>query len=729
MHIIRRINKNTAILKYVRAILVLAVVFLQLPAYRAYAFEGGLFDKMRESDQPVVVKGDRIEYFNAEKKVVGEGNVSVIYGDVSLKCDKITVFTEGKEAICEGNVKISQPSMSMEGDKIHYNFAKKEGYAIDGKIKAKPFYGGAGKIEQVGGKEFKLEKGYITTCDLEKPHYTVRAKEVQIFLDDKVVAKHTRFYIGKIPILYMPLYVQPIIEKWPEVTIIPGRTSDWGAFMLTAWRYYFNENSKGNIHLDYREKKGLAEGIDYTYKTKELGTGVARLYYAHENDAFTINKSGPKDDRWRMQYRHAISLPEDTSLMMEFNKLSDRDMIKDLLYREYEENPALDNYLLFETRKPNYTTKVLARKRMNEFFTVVERLPELSLEVNNQRLWDTSFYYFSDNSITNFIKRYDDETGISPEESVRMDNYHKLSYATKLFKFLYTTPFVATRQTYYSRNRWKDTSELRSIYETGVDLSTKFYRMFDVNSNFSGLNLSGLRHIITPTVGFLHRHQPTISPSNLHQFDEIDNIERHNGFNLALENKLQTKRPSGAGLRTVDLATLIVSTNYDFRLEKQSIEPQGVGKFGDLTFDLELRPYNWLTIDSDMILDHKTHDVNSFNIDVFIDMGKKMTLGVGHRYEHSEGGDTSQLTSEIFYKINKEWKIKAYGRYDFESEKLEEQEYTITKDLHCWEAALSLDIRDGDYTTWLVFTLKAFPKLPIGLFQTTYRRPRPGGRR
>ena len=716
-------------MKYMRFFLIVAIILSPLVGFQTHAFEEDLFDKIKGAEQPVVVKGDKVEYFHEQKKVKGEGNISITYGDVKLTCDKIVIYTDTKEAICEGNVKIAQPGASFEGDKINYNFSTKRGYAVESNLMAKPFYGRANRIAQEGDKEFGLKKGYITTSDLEKPHYRIEAKEIRIFLDKKVVAKHIFFYVGDVPILYLPLYVQPIGGKYPEVTIVPGRTSDWGYYALTAWRYYFSDDSRGFVHLDYREKKGFAEGIDYQYKTEALGKGITKFYYAHENDDLAIRKSGSKDDRWRVQYRHTIDLPENTACTVELNKISDRDMMKDYLYREYEENPIPDNYILFDTTKQNYAFRLLARKRLNTFFTVVERLPEVKLEVKNQRLWKTNFYYFSENAVTNFIKRYDKEEDLSPEESLRADNFHKFSYVTKLFRFLYVTPFAATRQTFYSRNRWKDTSNLRSIYEGGVGLNTRFYKVFGVNSNFLNLDLHKLRHIVAPSVEFLHRHQPTISPENLYQFDEIDDIERYNGFKLSLENKLQTKRPHGDTARAVDLARLIVSTDYIFRLKKRSFESQGVGRFGDLAFKLELRPYRWLSIDSDMILDRKDHDINSANIDVYFNMGKKFTLGVGHRYESTQYDRTSQFTGEMFYNINDDWKVKVYERYDFASEKLEEQEYTIIRDLHSWVAELSVDIRDGDYTTWLIFRLKAFPEIPIGLFKTTYHRPRPGGRR
>jgi len=722
--------KRLNIFRHVCFILAFTVVFSQIPVPNAHALPDDLFGKVTNSDEPVVVKGDKVEYFHNQKKVSGIGNVSITYGDVKLTCDKISVYTDTKEAVCEGNVKITQPGISMEGDKINYNFSTKKGYALGSEVQAKPFYGGAARVEQAGEKDFRLEHGYITTCDLENPHYRIEAKSLEIFLNRKIVAKHIVFYIGEVPVFYLPIYVQPLGKKFPEVTIVPGRTTDWGYYALTAWRVYFNEASKGFINLDYREKKGLSEGAEYQYKTEDLGEGVGRVYYTHENDALTFTKKDEKTkNRWRIQYRHELNLAQDTTCTLAFNKLSDRDIIKDYLYREYEEEPQPDNYVIVQTAKPNYVFTLFARKRFNDFFNVVERLPEAKLEINSQRLWRTNFYYQSESSLTNFAKMYQKSDERSSDESLRMDTLQKLSYAARFFRFLNVTPFAATRQTYYSRNRWKETSRFRGVYEWGVEVSSRFHRVFNVYTDIWGLDVNKLKHIVAPYVKFLHRHQPTISPSNLYQFDEIDAIDYYNGFELFLESKLQTKRQSGKEMQVADLARFTVGTDYTFRQTKNFFGFKGVGKFGDVRFTLEMWPYTWFALDSKMVLDDKYGRLKSADLDVNIDLGKKFTLGVGQRYETTENEATSQLTGEMFYNLNEDWKCKIYQRFDWATSKWLEQEYTIFKDLHCWIAEFTFDVRHGDYTAWLIFRLKAFPDVPIGLLKTTYRRPQPGHRR
>ncbi|MBL7158611.1 MAG: LPS-assembly protein LptD [Candidatus Omnitrophica bacterium] len=744
-----------------RIILIIALLTSQVYSPELASAQGdfGFFDEFKQKDEPVVVKGDKVEYFQDQNKVVGQGNVSIGYGDIELRCDKITVYTDTKEAICEGNVIIAQPGAAMEGEKIHYNFSTKTGYVLDGKMQAEPIYGKAGKLEQTADQIYKIEKGHFTTCDLEKPHYRVEAKEIIIYLHDKVVAKHVVMYIGRVPVFYLPIYVQPLLEEMPEVTLAYGRRSEWGYYVLSAWRYYFNENSKGNIHIDYRTKLGLSTGIDYKYDAKELGQGVLRAYHTFQGQLAVIGQK-PEDeeykvkrDRWRVQYIHAINLPENTNAILEFNQMSDKYFYKQYFYREYEENPKPETYLLLTTQKPNYTMNFYVRKRINKFFDVVERLPELELVINNQRLWNTNFYYKSADQAAYLIRRFERDVTIPPpaaQKAFRADTYQRLSYAARFFKCLSVTPYIAARLTYYSQNRWKVRNQLRNIFEGGVDFSTKIYRTFNVNTNFLQLDINRLRHIITPKIGFFHRPSPSISPSNLSQFDGIDTYEKDNRFIFQIENKLQTKREESAGVeKTIDLANFIVETDYIFRLKKRSLMPQRVGRFTDFRFHLEVYPYPWFSLVSDMEVDHKYWNVNTARNDLYIDFGEKFTLGIGHSYQsyrddfQSDVTNTSywvhsnSITGQVTYRLNEKWKFQIYQSYDLQDQRVREQQYTIYRDLHCWTAEASYDIRtqtvngisELDHIFWLTFTLKAFPDIPVELFKTTYRRSEPGAMR
>jgi len=683
---------------------------------------------------PIVVNGDVVEYFHEKKQVIGTGNVSITYKDVILTCDKITVYLDTREGIAEGNVKIRQSDAYFTGDKISYNFDTRKGDIVDGYISARPFFGKAESIDKAAVKDdFKINQGYVTTCDLDNPHYRIQAKQVMVYVNDKVVAKHVLFYIGNVPVMYWPYYVQSLKDRKTHISVIPGQDKDWGYYVLTAYRYYLADWSRGDILLDYRSKKGLGEGVNHYLDTGQVGKGAFKFYYTHENDMLTFEPTGAVRSRYRYQYRHRWDMGPDTGTYMigELNKLSDKDIIKDIFYNEYEELGATpDNYISFITTKPEYATEFLVRGRLNNFQTVVERMPQYSINIYNYQIKNTNFYYTGAASGAYLNMAYDN-TNAAPGQAlkdvstVRVDAYNQVSYAAKLFKALSTTPYFGVRETYYSRNRWGDTNELRTIFQAGVDNQIKFYKIYDYSTNFMDLDINSLRHVITPMANYYYMHQPTIDPDNLNQFDGTDSFSANNGILLGLENRLQTKRGTPGNMSSVDLATLMIWSDYAFKLDKESVR-LNKNKFKNLDFQLELIPYSWAYITSKLSVDTNRYTIQSGSVDLVMNGGEKWQLIVGQRYENVPTGITSLLTMDAMYRINKLWRIRAYERFNVYTGAMEEQEYTIYRDLHCWVAEIIWNIKSAaDQGLYLVMRLKAFPEYPVG-YRRTISRPRFG---
>lgn len=714
----------------------------------ALSFAGTAYAENLPPKEPIVVDGDNIEYLQNQKKVIGTGNISITYKDVVLTCDKVAVNLETHDAEAEGNVKVTQKGAYFLGDKIDYNFDTREAFVTRGYIDTEPFYGRAKSLFKEAGKdEFELKKGSVTTCDLDKPHYRIQTERVKIYLGDKVVANNVKFMVGNVPIMYLPYYVQPLsgIPK-NNVTIMPGNSEYWGNYVLTAMRYYFSDKSRGDLLLDYRAKLGLAYGVNH-YLDSDAGKGAFKFYYTKErysrgkdNDlAFERTEAGELDEhRYRYQYRHKWDIKEaDTTAIMEFDYLSDPFVIKDYFYNEYEEfGDHPDSYLSLITAKSGYTTEFLLRKRFNKFYTAVERLPEYRITIPSYKFGDTSFYYSGNSSAVYLNLNSANGTQLKDVNTIRLDTYNQLSYPAKLFKSLSVTPYAGIGNTYYSRNKWGTTNEIRTFFREGVDSSIKFYKLYDINTNLLGLDINKLRHVVTPTANYYHIHQPTISPDNLTIYDGIDSIDTANSVALSLENKLQTKRKFGDEMKSVDLLRLMVTTDYPFRLRKERLKRKTRNIFNDVDFKLDFIPYPWLYVVSDWsITTREKYIVDTAHITFVAGDENKWSLSAGQTFSdlRSTGGSRiNQVTMDGKYKINDKWSIHAYERFDLSVRsaqgnlKCYQQEITLSRDLHCWTADLTYGVSgSNNHTLWLILRCKAFPDIPIGLNQT-YSRPRPG---
>jgi LPS-assembly protein len=672
----------------------------------------GVFAQDKAADTPIQVKGDSVEYFHQEQKAVGTGNVRIDYDDVQLSADKITVYTATKDAIAEGHVKLVQKGSTFTGDRGEYNFGTKVGNVSKLTAEIPPsWHGKARQVERVSESHYRFVDSTITTCCGDSPFYKVGAHQIDIYPEDKVVARNALLYIKNVPILFIPYFVVPYadFDRFP-VQLVPGKNSEWGAFLLSKWRYQLANSqaltSKGNVLLDYREKRGFGAGVENFYRGDTLGRGAARVYYIDDQDA-------PEDidaERYRAQWRHQSKIGEATTLTTEINKLSDEDVIKDFFFREeYEKDAFPDNYVSIITAKPEYTLSILDRERLNDFFTVVERSPEIRFDTHSRQFADTPLYFRQEVQFSNLRKKFKDED--RDLEAVRFDTNHTVYYAARVGE-VSVTPRVGTRQTFYSRDiAGEDDGLIRGTFEPGLDISTRFYKTYDFYTNAWGLDYNQIRHIFTPTLSYNYRPNPTVARTTLQQFDAIDAIDKQNFIRFQFENKFQTKHHNGPNtLTSRQIARIIPFFDLDMH----------TGRLDNIGLDVELRPYSWLGIEADAVYDSRDDKVDAANVDFYI--GKKnFQIGLGQRYLREE---SSQTTAELRWKINDEWALRLYDRFEFEDGESKEFEASVSKTFECviTDFTYNHHHEDGD-SFFVTLRLKAFPKASFGLSQT-YNRPK-----
>lgn len=674
-----------------------------------------------EAGGPIEVNGDHVEYFPKEKKITGVGNVSIDYGNIKLTCDKITVYTETKNVYAEGNVLLKSPAGEVKGKSVKYNFETKKGEILEIRLKSGEWYAGGRKADIVSETSYVISDGYITSCDRENPHYKIISKSVTVTPDNKVVANNVLFKIGNVPIAYLPRYNYSLNGDWPTLDVIPGKKSKWGIFALTSYRYELDEENRLTLRIDERERWGLAEGLDYKYSLGDLGKGILRTYYARHRDRDRNEPMRAEEDRYRVQVRHRWDMTDKVTGILEYHKMGDNEMTKDFFYREeYDRESSPESYVYLLDRESEYSISFLARKRVNKFQGVVERLPEFRFDLKDQALFNMPVYFKIDTTIANLnSKTANNATDL---DVLRFDMYNRLTAPLRLANFLSIAPFVGTRETFYSKDINGNDDKLRTAFYSGIDISTKFFKTYDASGRFLGVDFNKLHHIATPTIEYEYIHEPSITPGNFQQFDDIDSIGRKSTFTMGFENKLETKRTIDGKLTTYELGYLLLTGNYLYG-------PSEGSRFSNVRGDLEFTPYDWLRIESDTQYNPDTRDFQNWNVDFYVDQDD-WRLGFGSRYWQ---GNEHELTSELFYKLNNEWSFRLFSRYDLKEiesnghkiiNRFDTKEITIIKDLHCWLGEVSLGTsRDGGVTAWFSLKLKASPKVAFD-FKDYYAAPK-----
>lgn len=687
--------------------------------------------------EPIIVNGDRVEYSADSKEVTATGNVEVNYKGAKLTCQKLTVNTQTKDGIAEGNVRLDDQKGVIVGEKLIYNFEKKTGTIVEAGFRANPYFGKGKKIEKVSDREFVAFNGYATTCSLDHPHYRIKSRKINLFPKDKIQTKGDTFYIGKAPLLYLPQYNHSLKDPIMHVRLMPGKSKDWGPYLLSAWRYNLTDNVNGRVYVDYRHKLGQASGFGLNFITPNFGRGDYKFYYTNEKPD-NLPLGGPQEfERYLVRFRHKWDIDNRTNLISEFYKIVDkrrklqdpqRNMLKDYFYREYEKDTQPLTYALLHHNFTHSSLDLLVQKRTNHWYDQLDKLPEIKYTLPSIKIAETPFYFENNSSFANFNKKATTSPVTPDEESLnRFDTFNKFSLPMNVL-FLRLTPFVANRQTLYDKGADGTTLPIRNIFYSGIDASTKFYRIFNVKTNFLGLDINSLRHIVTPVIGYAYNHEPTIANSKLKQIDSVDSITRSNSVSLELSNKLQTKRKG----QSVDLVDARVNSSYIF---KPKTGTESGSNLSDFLLKIKLLPYSWLRIESDATYKHSGNrsdtnynHISCANYDIYFDLGKERSLGIGQRYQRK---GANEITYSLNWRFSPKWKFSMYQRYNRGhdptlSRGLREQEYGLSRDLHCWQIDITYNIKRSEgETIWLIFRLKAFPEMEFG-FNQSYHEPKSG---
>ncbi len=686
----------------------------------------------------VTLQADQVSFSSVDNKAHAQGNVVVNTKDQQLYCDQLQLDRVVQQVVAEGNVYLDTPQENVIARGLTYNFNDGTGEFRNARVYTDPYQMKGKTIDKVSANYMVVKEGYITTCDLDEPHFRMGAHRMDIYQKDRAIVHGMKIYLGKMPVMYLPYYVQDLKNR-PILTFIPGHSKDFGMFLLTTMRLSVGPRVKLTLEEDIRERTGFSEGADVKYDTPNLGSGILRTYYAAEDKIYSKhiwkkydkfgNKRGPTThhERYRIIWRHQWKIDQNTSAVWQIYKIHDWDIINNGFLKQYfprefrqgTQGAATDSYFLLTRSIPHGTlTFHIEDTRINRPLRGVEYYPQIQYVVNNEQIGKTGFYVKSTNEFSNII--HQDYPKTFTHKTIRFDTYNDISHPMKI-AFIQFNPHVGGEETYYSRSSdIHRTNILRGQFHTGADFTTSFYKTWGFQTNFAGLNISGLRHIITPTASYVYKHRPTFISADLNQFDGIDSLDKAHYIALGLENRLQTHRNG----QIVDVIRALVSSNFALK------ENSGTGGFGPVDALIDIYPTDWLTLHGDSEYDHYDGHYNTANFDGTVN-GKNWSFSLGDRFTYSVG---AELTTQIQYRINPKWSVSAYERLGagrggggVKDSGAKEEEYVVTRDLHEWEMDFAYHMKRGAGAEFfLIFRLKAMPKMKLDLFNTSFHQRRAG---
>ena len=504
----------------------------------------------------------------------------------------------------------------------------------------------------------------LTTCEYivdGNDHYAVYAKKAVIkpreaqkglynynpdHGDHSLLAQNTFFEIWGVPILWLPVLYKPSDISSFGGVIEFGNTSEWGYYVRTSKNFQLFDEPyvNTNFMLDYYSDRGIGYGVSADILTPESATEMFFYGISDRNPYYYWEDDYKKPDyNWRIrnsrltipEYRYEFKLANLTHLTpnLDFrgqvDVISDYNFLNDYFERRYDQELEPPTFASLDYQADRFTASLYLTVRVNDFYSVVQRLPEFRLDFQRQELFG-GLYYQSETTASyldmnwrnyDYKRLYGNKVDPEDYHTGRFDTIHMLFYPFKVWN-INVNPRAGIRLTAYSNTSDKkidyadltamfltDTvdgqprynvenydnnggSKLRVTGEIGVEVNTKIYRSWqDVKSAY--FELDGLRHVMIPYLNYTYIPNPNVNRDNLYYFDDADRLDEQNFIRFGLVNRLQTRRNG-------EIYEWLSLENYwDYFFYRE-------GRFnhiGDLGTLLKFRPFKGLTLSSELLLD------------------------------------------------------------------------------------------------------------------------------
>ena len=666
---------------------------------------------------------------------VATNGVAVKYGTTKLTADTVRLHVQSAEVVAEGDVTLRRDASLWRGERLRYNFRTDEIQADAFRLGIGPlFVEGQQFTASENSKSYSATNTFVTTDDVAEPAYRIRARNLTVIPGESIEARNATVYVQGVPVMFFPYLSRNLKHHSKFFAFTPGFRSLYGPYLLSSYHWLVNTNLTGALNVDYRQKRGVGFGPDVHYDLGKWGKGSASFYYLNdENPDVDLNGIPIRDDRHRLEFSYQATLRTNLTARIEVRQQSDAEVIRDFYETQHRNDPQPKSFLELNQNWSNYSLNVLAQPQLNEFFQTIERLPEIKLTGFRQQVGVSPIFYESENAAS--YLRFQPGAGSLTNDysALRADTFHQLLLPRTFFGWLNVTPRVGGRMTHYGETDGTGSTlseQNRGVFNTGAEVSLKASRVW-AGARSKILDADGIRHIVEPSINYVFVPSPSKAPREIPQFDteipslrllpihypdfnSIDSIDSQNVLRLMLRNKVQTKR-RGEIDNLVNWALAM-----DWRLDPRSDQTT----FSDLYSDLDLKPRSWLLFSSEVRYGVENGKVNMANHQATLEPNDVWSVSIGHRYfrENPDFGFDSEnnlIHSSVFYRFNENWAGRITHHFEARDGVMEEQYYTLYRDLRSWTSALTLRVREQrirptDFTIAVTFSLKAFPRFPLG---------------
>ncbi|MDY6903844.1 MAG: LPS assembly protein LptD [Thermodesulfobacteriota bacterium] len=666
----------------------------------AVAQDGDFFSF--DKTAPWHIEADTIRYDKQTGEYVAAGSVELTRQGKTLTADRVRFDQNTRQMVAQGHVVMTAGSDILMGQRMEMDMSAETGVIHQSTVflAKNHFYIQGDKIRKTGPESYAADRISLTSCDPESPDWHISGRNLDITIEGYGSLWHAALWAKKAPVFYTPYLFFPVKIERQTGFLVPRISYSESKWEVYEQPFYWAINDSADLTLyDYHMgRRGEKLGFEYRqvfdanahltlmadgFKDRKINTEGGPILDANgEVIGYNEDEYGYSGDEWlrsntdrywvRGKYDHL--LPGGVNLKMDVDVVSDQDYLK-MFQDGYTGFEAADEYfeetfgrdLDDDTATTRTSSLALSRSwsawNLNAEFqwndnvinrrwlpdmddTTVQRLPVVELDATKSAFLDTPFYYTMENE---YLYGYRDD-GVRGH---RLDLYPRVYLPFQLGHYLSIEPSAGIRETTWQVDRFdRDTHEdrhwSREIYDTEVDVSTEFYRVFQIDADRG----TKLKHAIVP--GVVHTFIPHEDQDEYPGFDDdIDQIAEENRVTYSITNSFMLKKPkflsagpvndpadspfSKPAYDYIEICRLMVEQSYDINEARDDDPDDWKNKeerqpFSSVLVELDITPSKYFKFEGDAEWSQYSNDWETYNAALDLSDSRGDNLLLEYRY-------------------------------------------------------------------------------------------------
>lgn len=495
------------------------------------------------------------------------GNVQVTYEDLKLSAGKVTYDQKGGIIFAEPSTDTSdkkkelptftQGSEKFTYDDLRYNFNTKKALVRNARTKYGEGFMFSDQVKRAPDQSIFGSQSVYTTCNLDTPHFGIRARRIKVIPGRIAVAGASNFEIEGVPTpLLLPFALFPISEQQRSGFRIPSYTIEQqrGVGLTNGGYYiYFSDKADLLVTSNIYSRGSFNLSAVSAYASRYRFSGGVQLAYGYEKLGEVFEPGSSISKTFAVRWSHRTDPKARPGIS--FN--ADVNFQKGNYYQRNSYNPSLvlqnqyNSSIGFTRNWSKRPMSLTAGANFQQTFNG-------SSSVNNVQLPSLNFYYSQitpfkrrlaigapkwyekittsyNVNLTNNLSFVDTALQISQLKFTDFQNgirhsipisaaYTALRYINLSFNVSYNEYWLG-RKDFINYNYQKES--LDTITRTGFFTARDFTSSVNASTRIYGLKLfkkgkiAGIRHVIEPSIGYNYVPDFAKAPFNTAYYQQL----------------------------------------------------------------------------------------------------------------------------------------------------------------------------------------------------------------